>query len=537
MTDTTRANSYDAIVIGGGHNGLVAAAYLAKYGKRVVVLEARHKTGGAAATDAPWPDAPHFKVMTLSYTMSLMPPYILNDLRLKDHGYKVNPLGMGYTPVPDGRSLIEGETDRARASYVTFSKKDADALGPYYEWIGRIANLLHPLLDRTPPHVGSTKLKDVRELGQLAWSLRKELDEETVADITRLFTMSAADLLDRWFEDPVVIGTQAVNGIIGTWAGPMTPGTAYVLMHHSTGEEAEGQVASWGMPEGGMGAVADAIRAAAEGFGAEIRVSSPVERVLVEEGRATGVALAGGEELHAPVVVSAVHPQITFLRQIERHHLPEAFVNDIEHWRSRSGTVKINLALDGLPEFTADPGFDPDVHGGAISIMDDLEYLETAFQQARAGEPATLPFADVEIPTVFDRTLAPEGKHVMSMFTQWVPESWSKEPHRAELDAYADRLIERFDAVAPGFSNLILHRQIIGPYDMEQEYGLIGGNIFHGELTVDQLFHMRPAVGFADYRTPIRGLYQCSSATHAGGGVTGLPGHHVVREIRRDRVL
>ncbi len=424
------ANSYDAIVIGGGHNGLVAAAYLAKYGKRVVVLEARHKTGGAADTSSPWPEAPGFKVMTLSYTMSLMPSYIIDDLKLRDHGYKIHPLGLGYTPHPDGRSLIEGDDDRSYRSYLKYSKKDADAVGPYYAWIERIGKLMHPLLERTPPHISGTKLKDMKDVGQLGWALRKDLDEQTVADITRLFSMSAADLLERWFEDPVVIGIQSVNGIIGTWAGPMTPGTAYVLMHHSVGEESEGQVASWGMPEGGMGAVSDAIRAAAEGFGAEIRVNAPVERVLVEGGRARGVVLVGGEEFHAPVVITACHPQITFLRQIDRGELPETFVHDIEHWRSRSGTVKINLALDGLPEFTADPGFDPAVQGGAMSIMDDLDYLETAFQEARAGRPATLPFADCEIPTVFDRTLAPEGKHVMSMFTQWVPESWSEEPHR-----------------------------------------------------------------------------------------------------------
>jgi len=529
-------NDYDAIVIGGGHNGLVAAAYLAKYGKKVVVLEARHKTGGAADTSSPWPEAPGFKVMTLSYTMSLMPAYILNDLRLKDFGYRINPLGMGYTPHPDGRSLIEGEGERSRESYLRYSKHDADNVGPFYGWIGRIANLLHPLLDRTPPHV-SSRPRDIVDAGRLAWSLRKQLDERTVGDITRLFSMSAADLLARWFEDPVVIGTQAVNGIIGTWAGPMTPGTAYVLMHHSVGEESEGQVASWGMPVGGMGAVSDAIRASGEAFGAEVRVNAPVDKVILANGRAVGVALAGGEELRAKVVITACHPQITFLRQLDRRDLPDGFVEDIEAWRSRSGTVKINVALDRLPEFTADPGFDPDVHGGAISIMDDLEYLETGFQEARAGRPATLPFADCEIPTVFDPTMAPEGKHVMSMFTQWVPEGWSREPHREELEAYADRLFARFDQVAPGFTDSVLHRQIIGPYDMEQEYGLIGGNIFHGELTVDQLFHMRPAVGYADYRTPIKGLYQASSATHAGGGVNGLPGHHAVREIRKDKAL
>ncbi|MFI5184126.1 MAG: phytoene desaturase family protein, partial [Vicinamibacteria bacterium] len=228
---------------------------------------------------------------------------------------------------------------------------------------------------------------------------------------------------------------------------------------------------------------------------------------------------------------------ITFLRQVDRKHLPAEFVHDIEQWRSRSGTVKINLALAELPQFKADPGFNPDVHGGAISILDDIHYLERAFQEARSGKAATLPFADCEIPTVFDKTLAPEGKHIMSMFTQWVPESWSREPRREELEAYADRLIARFGDVAPNFQGSILHRQIIGPWEMEHEYHLVGGNIFHGELTVDQLFHMRPAVGYADYRSPIRGLYQASSATHAGGGVNGLPAHHAVRQMRRDGAI
>ena len=464
----------------------------------------------------------------------------MNDLRLKDHGYKVHPVGMGYLPHPDGRSIIDSGSNAATCrSYGQYSKKDGERIGRFYEWVGHIAAVLHPLLDRTPPHLGSLKLRDLSDTAQLAWVLKKRgaVTEQTVADITRLFSMSCADLLDRWFESDVVKGMMSVSGIIGTWAGPFAPGTAYVLMHHSTGQETEGQVASWGMPEGGMGAVADAIRRSAETFGAEIRVSAPVEKVLIRDGRATGVVIAGGEEVEAPLVVTTCHPQITFLRQIDRGELPPEFVADIERWRSRSGTVKINLALAELPEFTANPGFDPAVHGGAIAILDDIEYLERAFQEARTGRAATLPFADCEIPTVFDRTLAPEGRHVMSMFTQWVPETWSREPRRAELEAYTDRLIDRFDQVAPNFKASILHRQIIGPYAMEHEYHLLGGNIFHGELTIDQLFHLRPAVGYADYRSPIRGLYQASSATHAGGGVNGLPGHHAVREMRRDGVL
>jgi phytoene dehydrogenase-like protein len=532
------ANTHDAIIIGGGHNGLVAAAYLAKAGKDVVVLEARHKTGGATDTMAPWPERPDIKVTTLSYTVSLMPPYILKDLQLERFGYKVNPLGIGYMPLPDGGSIIQCEDEqRTYDSYARFSKKDAENLGPYYEWIGRVAEILHPMLNRRPPHMSTKSFRDMREVGELAWSLRKELDERTVADITRLFTTSASDLLDRWFESPVVKGMECINGIIGTWAGPKTPGTAYVLMHHSVGEEVEGQVASWGMPEGGTGAVADAIRACAEAAGAKVRVNAPVDRVLVRGGRVSGVVLDGGEELHAPLVVTTCHPQITFLRQIDGRDLPDDFVSDIENWKSRSGTVKINLALDRLPEFTANPGFDPDVHGSAISILDDLDYVERAFQEAASGKPASVPFSDCEIPTVFDKTLAPEGVHVMSMFTQWVPDMWSAGPHDAELEAYADRLFDRFEAVAPGFKGSIMHKQIIGPHEMEKEWGLIGGNIFHGELTVDQLLHMRPAVGYADYRTPIKGLYQASSATHAGGGISGLPAHHAVVEMRKDRVI
>ncbi|MGB7805749.1 MAG: NAD(P)/FAD-dependent oxidoreductase [Actinomycetota bacterium] len=536
-----QANRYDAIVIGGGHNGLVAAAYLAKHGARTVVLEKRHKTGGAADTSEPWPDElPGVKVNTLSYTMSLMPPSLRRDLQLERFGFKLLPLGQGYLPMPGGGSIVQSDDDaKTYESIARLSKHDADAYGPFYDWIGRIADIMGPLLMQTPPNLGSKKPKDIKDVAQLGWALRKQVDQQTVADITRLFTMSATDLLDRWFESPQMMGFMAVNGIIGTWAGPDAPGTAYVMMHHSVGDIGDGEVAAWGFMEGGMGAVAKACEDSARFFGAEIRVNAPVATIQTAGGRARGVTLENGEELLAPVIVTSCHPKITFLQQLDTNDLPDPFVHDIEHWKTRSGTVKVNLAIDRLPTFTADPEFDPEIHGGAIQLLDDGDQLEEAFQDARFGQAARRPFSDTEIPSVVDTTLTPEGSnvHTVSMFTQWVPADWADDDddHAAELDAYADRLIERFDLIAPGFKDSVLARQVIGPKQMQQEWDLIGGNIFHGELTVDQLFHMRPAVGYADYRSPIAGLYQASSATHAGGGVTGLPGHHAVREILQDK--
>jgi phytoene dehydrogenase-like protein len=288
-----------------------------------------------------------------------------------------------------------------------------------------------------------------------------------------------------------------------------------------------------------MGAVSKACEESARFFGADIRVSAAVKTILTSNGRVTGVVLESGEEVTAPVVVTACHPKVTFLQQLDSRELPPEFVKDIQNWKTRSGTVKINLAIDKLPTFTADPDFDPEIHGGAIELLDDIEQLEHSYQQARLGTAATRPFSDTEIPTVVDKTLAPEGIHTVSMFTQWVPADWADDPddHTSELEAYSDRLIDHMDEVAPGFKSSVLARQIIGPKQMQDGWDLIGGNIFHGELTVDQLFHMRPAPGYADYRTPIRGLYQASSATHAGGGVTGIPGHHAVREIVKDRKM
>ena len=531
------ANAYDAIVVGGGHNGLVAGAYLARAGARTVVLEARHKTGGAAATDAPWPDAPEFKVTTLSYVMSLMPPSIIRDLGLERHGYRVYPMGPYYQAWPDGRSLklFADDARRNHDEISKFSHRDAETMPRWDAWLQALADVLAPLLMQTPPRLGSTRWTDLLETLQLAWRYRN-VGVRTVGDVTRLLTMSITDLLDDWFESEEVKAALAINGVIGTWAGCDEPGTAYVMAHHSIGDIGDGHLGNWGFPEGGMGAVADAIRRSAEEFGAAVRTEAPVDRVLTRNGRSLGVVLRSGEELRAPIVVTAVHPKIAFLRHLDRRELPDDFVMDIERWKSRSGVVKINLALAELPDFIADPGTGVgEHHTGAVEMALSLDHIESAFRDAKDGRGSDRPFSDGCIPTVFDKTLCPEGMHVMSLFTQWVPSGWSEEPHQAELEAYADRMIDSYTELAPNLKGAILHRQVIGPHQLEQDYGLIGGNIFHGELSLEQLFHMRPAPGYADYRTPITGLYQASSATHGGGGVCGIPGHHAVRQILKDR--
>ncbi|HJX06444.1 MAG TPA: NAD(P)/FAD-dependent oxidoreductase, partial [Actinomycetota bacterium] len=459
---------------------------------------------------------------------------------LKQFGYDVTPFGPYFQAFPDGRAITVYADDHQKSydSIAQFSKRDADTLPKWEAWLAGVSDVLGPLLLQVPPHVGSMKPGDLLTTLQSAWKMRK-LGERGVGDVTRLFTMSVSDLLNDWFESDAIKAMLTVNGVIGTWAGPDEPGTAYVMLHHSIGDVGDGHLGSWGFQQGGMGAVSDSIRKSAEAFGAEIRTDARVKQIIVRGGRAVGVALEDGTELRAPVLVTTIHPKIAFLDLVERHELPADFVWDIERWKTRSGVVKINVAISELPDFVALPGTDMQPHHtGSVELCFSPQYAEQAFQDAhmkRTGSVA--PFVDGTIPTTLDKKLAPEGTHVFSMFTQWVPDDWNLEPHRDELDAYAKRIFDLYDQLAPNFKSSIIDYQVIGPYDMEQDLGLIGGNIFHGELSVDQLFHMRPAPGYSDYRTPLRGLYHGSSATHAGGGVNGIPGWQAFKMAKKDHAL
>jgi phytoene dehydrogenase-like protein len=517
----------DVVVIGGGHNGLVAAAYLARAGLDTVVCERRDVVGGAAVSEHPF--GPDYTVTSLSYVVSLLPQDLVNDLRLGQRGYHVYPQGPYFAPRRDGRYLrLPRDPAQRHAEIAKFSAADADAYAGYEQHLAGLGHVLGPLLHQIPPRLGSRRPQDLLRQARLLTQLRG-IDERGAVDVTRLLTSSIADLVEGYFGSDAMRGVLSVSGVIGTWAGPRSAGTAYVMLHHHIGET------TWGFPRGGMGAVSAALARAAQAFGAKVRTGTEVARIRTRAGRVTGVTLASGESIDAAVVVTTAHPQTSFLRLLDPAELPAGFVADIRGWRSRSGTVKINLALDRLPAFASHPEPDPSVYGGTIVLAESLDDIEAAFQQAVSGRPAELPFADICIPSVFDDSLAPAGQHIMSMFTQWVPHTYADDPDDAALTAYADRVLARVEAVAPGFTSSVLHRQVIGPHQMQEQYGLVGGNIFHGELSLGQMFHARPAAGYADLRTPVRGLYQAGSATHGGGGVTGIPGRNVVRQVLADR--
>ncbi len=532
------ANEYDVIIVGGGHNGLVSAAYFGRAGARTLVLEARDRVGGAADTSTPFSDFPEVKVSTYSYVVSVLPESIIRDLELKRHGLHLYPVWGGLVPFPDGRSLESHNDDLQRSceSISQFSKRDAEIYPEWQNWIRQAAAIVGPLLMQVPPRVGSTHFGDLLAQVQLAWKLRK-LGVRGVTDLTRLFTMSITDLLDEWFESDEVKGHIAAGGVIGAWAGPDAPGTAYVLLHNEISDVGDGKMSSWGVPRGGMGAVSAAIRRSAESVGCQVRTGARVAKILTQGGRVLGVALDSGEEFRAPVVVSAVHPKLAFLQLLDRRELPDEFVRDIERYKTRSGVVKINAVLSELPDFRCAPGTQLQRHHtGGIDLCFSPRYIERALQDAHMdGRGATAPHVDGYIPSTLDTEMTPEGLHCFSMFTQYVPHEWSESPHREELEAYADRVIDGYTELAPNFKSAVIDRQVLGPYDIEQDLGMIGGNIFHGEISLDQLFHLRPAPGYADYRSPIRGLYNASSGTHGGGGVNGIPGLQAFRQARKDR--
>jgi phytoene dehydrogenase-like protein len=488
--------------------------------------------GGAAVSEHPWPG---YTVSTLSYVLSLMPPEVMNELELRRHGLTLYPLAADYyVPFPDGSHLLlTKDPAQARGEIAKFSRHDADAWPRFGAYLAKIAELVRPLLLMTPPAVGAKSPADLLELARFGWKL-KGMDVKRTGDFVKVMTLSVAELLDEWFESPQVKAARCVSGAIGTYGGPYTPGTAYVLLHHYIGE-IDGQMAEWAFVRGGTGAVSEAIAEDAREHGADIRTNSAVGRVLLEGRAAVGVALTDGTEIRARAVISNAHPKVTFCQLIEANQLPADFVQAIDRYKTRSGTVKINLALGEPPRFnglaeeesmTAARSF--------IQLCDSMEYLERAFDDAKYGLPSNGPYSDGVLPTMVDDSLAPADKHIMSCFTQYVPASWSTAPHREELEAYANRVVEGYARFAPNLKTAIEHRQVIGPFEMEQEYGLVGGNIMHGDLTLDQLFSWRPVAGYANYRTPIRGLYMCGSGTHPGGGISGINGRNASREILKD---
>ena len=448
--------NHDVVIIGAGHNGLVAAAYLARAGLDVLVCERRPVLGGAAVSEHPF--GPDYTVTSLSYVVSLLPPALVRDLDLARHGYHVFPQGPYFAPRADGRYLrLPDDPGQRHAEIAKFSAPDADAYPRYAAHLAALGQVLGPLLDEIPPRLGSHRPADLWRQGLLLRHLRG-LDERGAVDITRLLTGSIADLLEEYFASDAMLGLLSVSGVIGTWAGPRSAGTAYVMLHHHIGG-VDGQAGAWGFPRGGMGGVTAALAAAARSFGATLRTGAEVAQIRTLGGpgpgaRACGVTLASGEEIDAGTVITTAHPQISFLRLLDPAVLPDGFVADIRRWQTRSGTVKINLALDRLPVFTSHPGYDPQVHGGTIVLAESMDDIETAFQQAVSGQPSERPFADICIPSVFDDSLAPPGRHVMSLFTQWVPHGWAAGPPSGGLDAYADRVIARVETGGPGLHRL-----------------------------------------------------------------------------------
>ena len=522
-------STYDAIVIGAGHNGLTAAAYLAKAGKKVLVLERRHVVGGAAVTEEIYPG---FKYSVCSYVVSLLRPEVLRELELPKYDLEIIPLDSTFTPMPDGDYLFRcGDHARTRREIARHSVTDAEAYEEYGQLMLQMAMAVKPLLATIPPEPTRWNPKDLFGLARLGNHFRG-LGEKLFYDLAKLMTMSSADFLDQWFETDVLKATMSASGIIGTFMGPRSPGTAYVLLHHYMGE-LDGAFRSWGFARGGMGSISRTLAAAASCYGAEIRTSAPVDQVLIKNARACGVLLASGEEFRSKVVVSGIDPKQTFLKMIDSQHIAPQFRKQVSDFKIRGSSAKVNLALDALPDFISLPGDGPHL-AGAISISPSIDYIEQAYDDAKYGDFSRRPYMDIILPSTLDPSMAPPGKHVMSIFVQYAPYHLKNRTWPEKREALGDTVIDTLSEYAPNLKNIILHRQVVTPWDLEQEFGLTEGNIFQGELTLDQLFFLRPVAGWAKYRTPIKNLYLCGACTHPGGGVMAASGRLAAGEILKD---
>src|ERR1039457_3528481 len=520
------SGKYDAIVIGGGHNGLVNAAYLARAGKKVLVLERRHVLGGAAVTEE---IIPGFQFSVCSYVVSLLRPEIIRDLDLPRHGLEILPLDGTFTPMPNGDHLWRvndhGKTMREIRRH---SKFDAEAYEEFGKAMLQMCRFVKPILGMVPPDPTTLNPKDLFKLLFLGRRF-KDLSGEDKYNQVQLMTMSAIDFLDQWFETDVLKATMSASGIIGTFLGVRSPGTAYVLLHHYMGE-IDGAFRAWGFARGGTGTISNAIADAAREAGVEIRTQSGVAQIIVKNGKAKGVGLANGDEVYADVVSSSVDPRLTFTKVMGPEHLPGDFLEEINRYKFRGSSGKVNMALDGLPDFKCMPG--PGAHlRGAISISPSVEYMERAYDDAKYGNFSRRPYIDMVIPSLTDPSVAPPGKHVMSCFVQYAPYKLKEGTWDEQRDAFGDNVINTIAEFAPNIKDIIVGRQVVTPLDLEREWGLTEGNIFQGELTLEQLFFLRPVPGYAQYKTPIKNLWMCGSATHPGGGIMGANGRLAAQEI------
>jgi phytoene dehydrogenase-like protein len=520
---------YDVIVIGGGHNGLVNAAYLAKAGKKVLALERRHVLGGAAVTEE---IIPGFLFSECSYVVSLLRPEIIRELDLPRHGMEILPLDGTFTPMPSGDYLWRmNDHARTQREIRRHSRLDAEAYDEFSKMMTPMCRFVKPILAMIPPDPTTLNPRDLKQLHFLMQRFRALSSDERYT-LIQLMTMSAADFLDQWFETDVLKATMSASGIIGTFLGIRSPGTAYVLLHHYMGE-IDGAFRSWGFSRGGTGAISNAIGAAAREAGVEIRTQAPVHKILVKNGRASGVILQSGEEISANVVSSSVDPHLTFEEFLEPSELPADFLEGVRRYKYRGSSGKVNLALDGLPDFKCMPGHGAHLRG-AISISPSIEYMERAYDDAKYGHFSRRPYIDMVIPSLTDPSVAPPGKHVLSCFVQYAPYKLAQGTWDDQREAFGDTVIDTIAEHAPNIKKIITGRQILTPLDLEREFGLTQGNIFQGELSLEQLFFLRPVPGWAYYRTPIDNLYMCGSATHPGGGIMGAPGRIASQVILKE---